>query len=148
VQGRRIELMYIFYYTESYGAFDMALQMAENARATDVVANFGVWMAAEPPNTTCGDVPSAFPAASICPNMRLVCDRFTGGQGPLGVENGQEDARFKNFRLFWAATTPARDENTGTLQQLIPEGHNLNVPEVCRCAVRSMLLFDFSNGHL
>jgi hypothetical protein len=139
MQGRRIQLMYIFYYTEMYGAFDMALRMAENARATDVIANFGVWMAAEPPNTTCGDVPSVFPASSMCPHMLSVCKHFTGDVDSLGVR--KEDSRFINFKLFWAATTPAVEQHLGTVQQLIPVGHNLNVPAICRCCHPSTLAF-------
>ena len=125
--------MYIYYYTEFYGAFDMALKMAQNALPTDVIANFGVWLKDEPANTTCGFNPSTFPVSSMCPHMPSVCDHYIGG-----LWNGQSGGPSQDFNLFWAATTPAVQPGSATLLQLIPAGHNLHVPGVCGCGCPSL----------
>jgi hypothetical protein len=120
----------------------MAVAMAENALPTDVVANFGVWLENEPANTTCGHQPSAFPPASMCPNMASVCKWFSGDMDALALsfDASPEQPPPKNYNLFWAATTPAFAAATGTMEPVIPSGHALNVPEVCRCYNSSFCL--------
>lgn len=123
LQGRKIELMYLNFYTEQYGTLGLALTSADLLHPTDVIVNFGVWLSDTPPNTTCGATRSYWPNIGRCPYMHDVCEYFMG------------KASTHAFNLWWATTTPGLDKkDLSRVIEKVPFGHNLNAESACGCA--------------
>lgn len=127
LQGRKVNLRYVFYYTEKHCSFRLALDMANSTQPTDVVLNFGIWLRESGADTTCGALEPHWgdPMQTICPYMPAVC-------GFLGATHA--------FNVLWSTTAPVLDDaNSTNVVELLPPGHNLNPVSACG--------YDFEDNH-